>query len=317
MNAAAADPEYLEFPDPIVEEGHELVELVAAGIHPVVRALAGGDHYGSTGSWPRVPGVDAVARTADNALVFTGFVKPPYGTLAERMAVPATVRFPLPSGANPVQVAGGMNPGLSSWPSLKARVGEIGALGTVLILGVTGTAGTLAVQNARVLGATAVVGAGRNPARLERAAQLGAKGVALTGDCDADAAALANALGGVAPSIVLDYLWAGAAETAFAALGRRGLDEDRADITYVQIGAAAGPHANVPASLLRSRRIRICGSGAGSASIADVVAQIPEYMQRIANHEIDVPTQTFALASIGQAWKAASNGPHRVVVVAN
>lgn len=308
-------PEYGDFAEPVLSDGRRLVSLVAAGIHPIVRSLAGGHHYGSTGIWPLIPGVDAVALTADGNLIFTGNVRPPYGTMAERMAVPESVGIPLPPGADPIPIAGGVNPGMSSWLLLNARRGELGELGSVLILGVTGMAGMLAVQNARVLGAANVVGAGRNAATLDRLAKAGVKTVTLNADSEADAAALEKAIGGTAPSIVLDFLWGGAAEAAFRALGRHGLDEDRADIAYVQIGAMAGPDAAVPASLLRSRHIRISGSGAGSASIADVLAQIPVYMQLIADRKIDVPTQTFALSSIADAWTASNSSGRRVVVV--
>ncbi|MBV8068225.1 MAG: zinc-binding alcohol dehydrogenase family protein [Candidatus Eremiobacteraeota bacterium] len=310
-----ATPEYGEFADPPVEDGYELVDLVAAGLHPVVRSLASGQHYGSTGSWPLIPGVDAVARTASGDLIYTGFVQAPYGTFAERMAVPKTMRVGLPSGADPVKIAASLNPGLSSWLPLNARAAEIGALDTVLILGVTGMAGLLAVQNAGILGATRVVGAGRNPAALRRARELGAKTVALTGDRDADAAALVTALDGAVPSIVLDFLWGAAAETAFAALARRGWGEDTANIAYVQIGSMAGPDALVPASLLRSRHIRISGSGAGSASIAEIMKQVPAYMQLIADGKIDVPTKTYPLSSIAEAWAAPAAEPCRTVMV--
>jgi len=315
VKAPEAIPEYGEFADPPAEEGFELVDLVAAGLHPIVRSLAAGRHYGSTGSWPLIPGIDAVARTAAGELIYTGFVRPPYGTFAQRMAVPKRMRIALPSGADPLAVAAGLNPGLSSWLPLNARVAELGAIGTVLILGATGMAGLLAVQHARLLGASAVIGVGRNPLALARAAAFGAKTVALTGDHSADAEALARALDGAAPSIVLDFLWGAPAETAFAALARRGLEEDTANIAYVQIGAMAGPDASVPAALLRSRRIRISGSGAGSASIADVMAQIPVYMQLIADRKIEVPTHAFALASISQAWTAPAENTRRIVVV--
>jgi NADPH:quinone reductase-like Zn-dependent oxidoreductase len=308
-------PEYGEFADPHSEEGYELVDLVAAGLHPIVRSLAAGRHYGSSGSGPLIPGVDAVARTVSGNIIYTGSVRSPYGTISERMAVPNQMRFPVPPGADPVQVAGGMNPGLSSWMPLKARATELGAIGTVLILGVTGMAGSLAVQHARLLGAPAVVGVGRNPVSLRRAAELGATTVALTGNREGDAKALVHALGGAEPSIVLDYLWGDAAETAFAALGRRGLEEDAANIAYVQIGAMAGPDAAVPAALLRSRRIRISGSGAGSASIAEIVAEIPLYMQLIAERKINVPTQTFALSAISEAWTAPAESTRRIVIV--
>jgi D-arabinose 1-dehydrogenase-like Zn-dependent alcohol dehydrogenase len=247
-------------------------------------------------------------------LIFTGFVQPPYGTLAERMAVPSTIRFALPPGSDAVKVAAGVNPGMASWLPLSARAGEVEALGTVLILGVTGMAGTLAAQNANALGATRVVGVGRNPAALERAAKLGAHVVAITSDQNADAAAIGDALAGTAPSIVLDFLWGAPAEATFTALARRGLEEDRANIAYVQIGAMAGPEAALPASLLRSRRIRISGSGAGSASIADVLAQVPAYIQLIADGRIQVPTQAYPLSSIAEAWNASSDSDRRIVI---
>ena len=277
--------------------------------------MAAGRHYGSTQSWPLVPGVDVVARTPAGDLVYTGFVRHPHGTFAERMAVPKAMRLSLPPGADPVKVAAGLNPAFASWLPLKARVREIGSLATVLILGASSMAGYLAVQHARLLGANLVVGVGRNPVRLARVEALGTATVALSGNRETDAAAIVDALGGITPSIVLDFLWAAAAETAFASLARRGLEEDTADIAYVQIGAAAGPEAAVPATLLRSRRIRVSGSGAGSAQIADIMAEVPAYMQLIADRSVDVPTKTMPLSSISEAWTASADGTYRVVVV--
>jgi NADPH:quinone reductase-like Zn-dependent oxidoreductase len=308
-------PGYADFREPVVTGGREIVDLVAAGIHPVVRSLAEGRHYGSAGAWPLIPGVDAVARTADGALIYTGYVEAPYGTLAERMAVPATMRQVLPEGADPVRIAGGLNPGLASWMPLQARLADTGKLGTVVVLGATGTAGVLAVQNARQLGADRVIGAGRSPAGLERAAQAGAAAVALTGDRETDAAALSGALDGTPPGLVLDFVWGAPAEAMFAALSRRGLGEDSADVAYVEIGALAGPEASVPAALLRSRRIRISGSGAGSASVSAIIAQLPGYMRLIAEGRVHVPTRTFPLAQIAEAWTAARDSGTRVVVV--
>ena len=77
-------------------------------------------------------------------------------------------------------------------------------------------AGLLTGQNARLPGASRVIGAGRRPA--VRAAAAGATAVALSGDRDQD-----------------------------AALGRRGLHQDRASIAYVQAGALVEPDAAAPA----------------------------------------------------------------------
>ncbi len=305
---------YGDFAEPGEHEGRQIVELVAAAIHPVVRSLASGQHYGSSGQWPLIPGVDAVVRSGEGVLAYSGFPQPPFGTLAERISVPSFLWIPLPEGADPARVAGGVNPGLASWLPLQARRKEIGRLDTVLILGITGMAGLLAVQNARILGATRVAGAGRDAQGLSDAVKAGATTVALSGDRERDGTAILDSLEGSSPDIVLDFLWGAAAESTFAALSRRGLEADRADIAYVQIGAAAGSHAAVPAALLRSRKLRITGSGAGSASIADIIAEIPGYIALISEGAVDVPIRTFPLSMVSEAWDAAERGRPRVVV---
>jgi NADPH:quinone reductase-like Zn-dependent oxidoreductase len=261
LESADSVPVYGDFDEPAAGQGSEIVELVAAGIHQLTRSVATGRHYGRGGVFPVIPGLNAVARTAAGELVFTSSGKPPHGTFAERFASPAAMRFPLPAGARPEAVAAGVNPGLASWLPLRARQAEAGTLGTVLILGVTGMSGFLAAQNARLLGATRVTGSGRSQPGLERAAAAGAQTVAITGDRDADAGALAALLDGDPPGLVLDFLWGAVAETAFRALSREGSGEDHADIRYVQIGALAGAEAAVPSALLRSRKLAISGSG--------------------------------------------------------
>ena len=316
IEAAGNGAHYGDFAEPGDHEGRQVVELVAAGIHPIVRGLASGRHYGSSGQWPLVPGTDAVVRSAEGVLAYSGFPQPPYGTLAERISVPSFLWIPLPEGADPARVAGGVNPGLASWLPLQARRKEIGRLDNVLILGVTGMAGLLAAQDARILGATRVAGVGRDAQSLSDAVKAGTTAVALTGDQKRDGAAILQALKGSSPDIVLDFLWGAPAESAFAALGRRGLEADRADISYVQLGAAAGSQAAVPAALLRSRKLRITGSGAGSASITDIIAEIPSYIQLISDGAVDVPIRTFPLSMVSEAWEAAERGRPRVVVLA-
>jgi threonine dehydrogenase-like Zn-dependent dehydrogenase len=151
--------------------------------------------------------------------------------------------------------------------------------------------GFLAAQNARLLGATRVVGSGRSQPGLRRAAAAGAQTVAITGERDTDAQALAALLDGDPPGLVLDFLWGAVAETAFQA--SEGSGEDHAGTKYVQIGALAGAEAAVPSSLLRSRKLTISGSGAGSVAAADIKAQIPAYVQLIADGSVQVPFRTF------------------------
>jgi NADPH:quinone reductase-like Zn-dependent oxidoreductase len=325
LHSADSVPVYGDFDEPEADPDREIVTLVAAGIHQLTRSVAVGRHYSTGAVFPVIPGLNAVARTAGGDLVFTSSAPPPFGTFAERIASPAAMRFSLPDGAPAEAVAAGVNPGMASWLPLTARQAEAGPLGTVLILGVTGISGYLAAQNARLLGATRVIGAGRNPAGLERAAAAGAQTTALTGDRDTDAAAIAAALGAGAPStgapgtgapgLVLDFVWGPVAETAFAALARSGFGEDSADIKYVQIGALGGPDAAVPSSLLRSRKLTISGSGAGSVTAASIATQIPAYIKLIADGSVQVPFRTFPLSQAGTAWTASIDSGPRVVLV--
>jgi NADPH:quinone reductase-like Zn-dependent oxidoreductase len=315
LHSADSAPAYEDFDEPVAGEGTQIVELVAAGIHHLTRSVATGRHYTREGAFPVIPGLNAVARTAGGELVFTASGAPPCGTFAERFPSPAAMRFPLPAGASPEAVAAGVNPGMGSWLPLQARLAEAGKLGTVLILGVTGITGFLAAQNARLLGATRVVGAGRSKEGLDRAARAGADTVALAGDRDADAVALADALGGDAPGLVLDFVWGPVAETAFAALASRGAGDDERDIKYVQVGALGGTDAAVPSALLRSRKLTISGSGAGSVSGAQIKAEIPGYIELIADGSVQVPYRTFPLSDVGTAWAAAAASGPRVVLI--
>ena len=306
IEALQGGPVFGEFAEPQPAQNEQVFSLVGAGLHQVVRSLAGGQHYGSTGVYPLVPGVDAVARAADGTLVYTGFVADPWGTMAERMA--ARMGIPLPQDADPLAIAAGINPGMSGWLPLSARASET-PLGTVLVLGATGASGRIAVQSALALGAERVVAVGRNASVLEEIAGPAVTTVQLGEDAGEKLAAALEP----APSIVLDYLWGPVAELAFAALGRRGLEDDTADITYTQIGGLAGLTAAVPATLLRSRKIRIVGSGAGSVPVQRMLAEIPGFMAMIADGRVEVPYRAFSLADAEAAW--AYTGPERAVLV--
>ncbi|WP_434446861.1 zinc-binding dehydrogenase [Lentzea sp. E54] len=308
VNAAGESPVCGEFSEVPVPSGREPLSLVGAGLHNVVRGMASGGHYGRRMDYPVILGIDAVARTGDGRLVYTGYARPPFGTMAERLIAPHQVE--LPAGADPLMVAAGMNPALSGWVVLESRRTEVGALGTVLVLGATGMSGSLAVQGALALGADRVIAAGRDPEALERLRDAGATTVTLAQDSpDALEKVLADVVAETPPTLVLDYLWGPIAEAAFSALIQAG----EADTAYVQIGSLAGLNASVPAELLRSRRIQISGSGAGSVSFEDMFAQAPEVMARFADGSLHMPYTAFPLSRIDEAW--AHTGRSRAVVV--
>ena len=145
-----------------------LVEVLAAGLHPRVRTGASGRHYTSSGALPMIPGIDGVGRLEDGTRVY--FVSPDdaWGSLAERAVVDLRAMAPCPRRVDVVKVAAGMNPAMSSWVALRRRV-PLQPGQSLLVLGATGNAGTMAVQVAKLLGAGRVVGAGRNPGAARRA----------------------------------------------------------------------------------------------------------------------------------------------------
>ncbi|MFE6920974.1 zinc-binding alcohol dehydrogenase family protein [Nocardia sp. NPDC057663] len=310
INTPEATPVCAEFPDPQPQPGREPLHLVGAGLHHVVRALASGGHYDSSQAYPLVPGVDAVARTDDGRLVYTGLARSPWGTMAERLVTPFEVE--LPAGVDPLAVAAGMNPAMSGWMALTARRKQAGELGTVLVLGATGLSGSLAVRAALFLGAQRVIAAGRDPEALERLRGPGVVTVPLAhGGPAAWVDALGAAIAEAPPALVLDYVWGPVAEAAFAALG--GVGDETRDIDYVQIGSLAGTEAALPAALLRSRRIRIIGSGTGSVSKAQIIAELPEIVTRFGDGTFDAPYTAYPLSRVGEAW--AHQGRTRAVVI--
>ena len=156
MNAALVEaydrlPRYTTFADPAPAEGEVEVEITAAALHPIVKSLANGTHYGATGKFPFIPGVDGAGRLKDGTRVYFGVTREGYGTFAETAVSPTWMCLPIPDTLDDVTVAAMMNPGMSSWAALKSRAQFVTGE-SVLILGATGIAGELAVHFLSSLG---------------------------------------------------------------------------------------------------------------------------------------------------------------------
>ena len=178
MNAAVVTsfdqpPRYqqLEIPQPQSPE-EILVDVLAAGLHPRVRTGAAGTHYTSSGRLPMVPGIDAVGRRDDGRCIYFVADDHRLGTMAEKAVADRRRSIELPDDADVARIAAAMNPAMSSWVALRRRVPTVRER-SVLVLGATGSAGTMAVQVARLLGAARVIGAGRDAQRLQALAAVG------------------------------------------------------------------------------------------------------------------------------------------------
>jgi NADPH:quinone reductase-like Zn-dependent oxidoreductase len=312
VHAFDAPPTYAEFPDPVPQAGELPVTVTAAGLHQIVKSLANGTHYGSTGELPFVPGVDGVGRLDDGTRVLFGGTRDPWGTFAERACASSAICIPLPDGLDDATAAGIANPGMSSWVALTARANFV-AGESVLILGATGVAGQLAVQIAKRRGARRVVAAGRNRQALENLKSLGADAViSFDQEQDALVAAFRSEFAGEGIDIVLDYVWGQPAESALKAIAQKGLKKLTPRVRFVQIGSSAGQTITLNAATLRSSGLELIGSGFGSASLDQIKIAIGEFFHTAATDPFHFNLKTAPLSEVESLWNSPEKGTRLV-----
>jgi NADPH:quinone reductase-like Zn-dependent oxidoreductase len=219
--------------------------------------------------------------------------------MAEQTVVRSAQCLPLPEGLDDVTAAAIANPGLSSWAALTERarlkVGE-----TVLVNGAAGTAGRLAVQIAKHLGAKKVIATGRNGDALRAVAALGAD---VTIPLVENEAALEDSFkeqfaAGV--DVVVDYLWGKSAERVLIAGAKAGANA--APIRFVQVGSASGSDITLPAAVLRASPIELMGSGIGSIPLARLVDAIGALLNAAVAGGFEIAARPFPLLDVEQAW---------------
>lgn len=317
MNAAVvhsfdAPPRYTTFAEPVAAEGERLVHVIAAGLHPIIKALVKGTHYSSSGELPFIAGIDGAGRLEDGTRVFFGIARSPFGSFAELSLASSWMCLSLPEGIDDVTAAGIANPAMSSWAALTARA-KFAAGESVLILGATGVAGRLAIQVAKRLGARRVVAAGRNPQALEKLKTLGADAVI---SLDQDQAALVSAFRGeLAESgvdVVLDYVWGQPAERLLEAISQKGLRKKSARIRFIQIGESAGKTISMPAATLRSSGLELLGSGFGSASLDQIRVALGDFFQAAAKEPFQFQTKAAPLREVEALWDDKEEGTRLV-----
>ena len=317
MNAAVVTsfeepPHYQQFEAPTPSGENEiLVQIEAVGLHPRVRSGARGTHYTSSGKLPMIPGIDGVGRRADGRRVYFVADDAATGTMAELAVVDTRRAIELPDGVDGARVAATLNPAMSSWVALRRRV-PIQPGQSVLVLGATGNAGTMAVRVAKRLGAGHVVGAGRDAARLQALTAQGADAlVRLTDDAESTDADLAAAAAEV--DIVIDYLWGQPAQRAMTALLTARADRSRL-LDWVQIGAITGPTIELPSVLLRSANFRLQGNGQGAVSTAGYLAELPSLVDEIDAGEVVVEPNVVPLSEVARVWDLPDAPGQRTVL---
>jgi NADPH:quinone reductase-like Zn-dependent oxidoreductase len=310
---AGGTPIYGDFKEPVRRDGELLVTVSAAALSNVVKSRASGTHYSSSGDLPFVVGIDGVGHLDDGRRVYFALPGSPFGSMSEKTVIrPAQCVF-LPDDLDDVTAAAIANPGMSSWTALKERA-RLAAGETVLINGATGTAGRLAVQIAKYMGAGKVVATGRNVQALEALTALGADVTIPVGDAgDAFEDALKEQFCDDGIDIVLDYLWGQSAERIIFAGAKAG--RDAVPIRFVHIGSVSASDITLPSAALRSSAITLMGSGIGSVPVERIVKSIDDLLNATVPGGFGIETKTVALSEVEQAWGASKSMPRTVFTI--
>jgi NADPH:quinone reductase-like Zn-dependent oxidoreductase len=315
IKAAGKSPVYGEFNEPSAREGQELVIVIASAHSQFSKSRSSGSHYSSNGTFPAVAGADGVGRTADGRRVYFVLPEAPYGALAEKTLVRSNQCVAVPDGLDDVIAAAIANPGMSAWAAMveraHIRTGEM-----VLVNGATGTAGRLAVQLAKYLGASKVIATGRNEDELKELRSLGADDIIpftlsasnLLGAKHYEQALMARFAHGI--DVVIDYLWGESAKTIIVAIAKA--VEDAKPVRFVHVGGASREeNIELPGAALRSSAIQLMGSGVKSVPFPKLLDAIGNVFHAVAPARLQIATKTVPLSAIEDVWDAP--GKPRVV----
>lgn len=308
VTSAGTNPIFGEFQSPVGREGLEVVHVTAAALTNLTKGRAAGSHYSADNHYPFVPGVDGAGTLADGRRVYFAMPESPFGAMAEQTLVDPRRTITLPDDLDDVAAAALANPGMSCFAALVERA-RFQAGETVLINGATGSAGLVAVQVAKQLGAGKVVVTGRNAQELETLRSVGAD-VAIPFDLRPENAQgvehFEQALTAVFADgldVIVDYLWGSSARTIIVAVAKA--VEDAHPVRFVQVGESSREPVELPASALRSSAIQIMGSGLKSVPFPRLLESIRQTFDLAARGKLYLPTKVVPLSTVTENWEAS------------
>ncbi|KAI0601164.1 hypothetical protein F4775DRAFT_482451 [Biscogniauxia sp. FL1348] len=288
-------PRYVTVENPPEPSDSQIqLQVLAAGLHQVVRSRAAGTHY-STKELPHRPGIDCVGRdVATGQLYYCLHISPSFGTFAEYITVDKSVVYPVPDGVDPAAFAGSVNPAMSSWMAITQRTTDLPRGYTALIIGATSASGKLAAYAARTLGAGRVVGVARNAAALAAVDGLDERVVLRDPVGETDYSGVGDCC-----DLVLDYIYGEAAVHLLSSL------RTKKPVQYVQIGAVAQPEASLPAALFRSYDLTVRGAGPGAWTLEALEQEMKTLVPKLAGWKL-LETHSVPLKDVEAAWNDSS-----------
>jgi NADPH:quinone reductase-like Zn-dependent oxidoreductase len=308
VKAPGSNPVYGDFDEPVAQSGQTIVTVRASALTQLTKSRASGSHYSSDGAFPAIAGTDGVGRTTVGQRVYFVLPETPFGALAERSLVKAQHCIPLPDDLDDITAAAIANPGMSAWVAMMERA-RLKTGETVLVNGATGTAGRLAVQLAKYIGAAKVIATGRNEEQLEEVRALGADvTIPFTlgtlhplGAKRYEEALMREFANGI--DVVVDYLWGESARTIIAAIAKS--VEDATPVRFVHVGGASGEESiDLPGAGLRSSAIVLMGSGLKSVRSPALLEAIKSVFEATVPARLQIATKTVPLSEVEEYWSA-------------
>lgn len=294
-------PLYSHFEEPVPAADEVRITVSASALSPIAKGRAIGKHYSGTAHFPFVVGIDGVGCLEDGRRVYFALPRAPFGSMSERTVVPIAHCVPLPDGLDDVTAAAIANPGMSAWAALKERA-HLMAQETVLINGATGSAGNLAVQIARHMGAKKIIATGRN---VEALAALNADVTIPLGAADDAFEEALQEQFHTGIDVIVDYLWGESAERIIIAAAKAA--PEARPIRFVHVGSVSAQNITLPSAALRATGIELMGSGIGSIPLDRFIKSVADLMQVAVTDGFSIPTRTVPLSDIETVWNTDTN----------
>jgi NADPH:quinone reductase len=281
--------------------GTHRIKVLMAGLQPTDVLRVRGIYKNPP--FPHIVGGEGVGLLADGTPVYFAHSVPTSGAFCEETIVEHEEVWSIPDEADAAQVIALGLAGIGALIPLEEAQIKPGE--RVLILGATGPVGQIGCLVARRLGAGVIVGAARDPGRLE---ELRAKGlideIVQLGAGDDDAALQAQ-MGESGYNVVLDPLFGPPAEAAFRASAE--------GVRFMSIGTRAARTMSLTLTELR-RRSHI-GVDTGIRSPAERQAAFDRLIGYAAEGDWKIDTMLFDLEDVPAAWEAQCGSPGAKIVI--
>ncbi|WET47979.1 zinc-binding alcohol dehydrogenase family protein [Chryseobacterium indologenes] len=309
-------PQYADFREPeITDENEVLVTVKAASIKNLDKARASGKHYSTENEihQPTIVGSDGVGYLENGSKVYFFSKK---GTVAEKAVANPKMMVNIPEELDFSIAAALPNAVMGSAMALKFKAG-IQPGDVVLVNGATGITGRIAVQIAKVYGASKVIVTGRNEDSLQALRELGADEVVSLQASDDDFKTRIKKIHNESPiDIVIDYIWGHSIEMILSAFKGDGTFSHKTKL--ITIGGMSGDTIQLSSQILRATDIQISGSGLGSWTKEESALLfseiIPEMFQAAVDGKIKIETEVVDIKNIETVWNAEIQTGKRLVV---